>query len=226
MKRIFWFVMTNLAVMLVLSAVVQLLNLDQFLGATGGLDGLLMFAALFGFGGAFLSLLISKWMAKRALGVRVIAQATSSTEQWLVETVRTLAARAGIGMPEVGIFESEDANAFATGASRNKALIAVSTGLLTRMERSEVKAVLAHEVSHVANGDMVTLALIQGVVNTFVIFLARVIGELVDRQILRNESERGVGYFATVLIAELTLGIGASVIVMWYSRQREFRFVR
>jgi heat shock protein HtpX len=223
LKRVLLFIATNLGVLLVLSIVVQVLGLDRHLTGTGGLGGLLAFAAVFGFGGAFLSLLISKWMAKRSMGVQVIDQPRTPDEQWLVATVRAQAEQAGIGMPEVGIFESPEPNAFATGANRNNALVAVSTGLLRRMERREVEAVLAHEVSHVANGDMVTLTLIQGVVNTFVIFLARIIGNFVDRVLLRNENGRGVGYFVAVIAAELLLGILASIIVMWFSRQREFR---
>jgi heat shock protein HtpX len=223
LKRVLLFIATNLGVLLVLSIVVQVLGLDRHLTGTGGLGGLLAFAAVFGFGGAFLSLLISKWMAKRSMGVQVIEQPRTPDEQWLVSTVRAQAEQAGIGMPEVGIFESPEPNAFATGANRNRALVAVSTGLLRRMDRREVEAVLAHEVSHVANGDMVTLTLIQGVVNTFVIFLARIIGNFVDRVLLRNENGRGVGYFVAVIAAELLLGILASLIVMWFSRQREFR---
>ncbi|MGE0581921.1 MAG: protease HtpX [Steroidobacteraceae bacterium] len=220
MKRIFLFLVTNLAVVLVLSVVARLFGLDQYMAANGGnLSGLLVFAALFGFGGAFISLAISKWMAKRSMGVRVITQPANPTEQWLVSTVRAQAEQAGIGMPEVGIFDSPQPNAFATGARRDAALVAVSTGLLRSMSQKEAEAVLGHEVSHVANGDMVTLTLIQGVVNTFVIFLARVIGGLVDRR----EDGRGMGYFVTVMVAELVLGILASTIVMWFSRQREFR---
>ncbi len=220
MKRIFLFLVTNLAVVLVLSVVARLLGIDQYMTARGGdLGGLLVFAALFGFGGALISLAISKWMAKRSMGVRVITQPANPTEQWLVNTVRAQAEQAGIGMPEVGIFDSPQPNAFATGARRDAALVAVSSGLLRSMSQKEAEAVLAHEVSHVANGDMVTLTLIQGVVNTFVIFLARVIGGLVDRR----EDGRGMAYFATVMVAELVLGILASMIVMWFSRQREFR---
>lgn len=220
MKRIFLFLVTNLAVVLVLSVVARVFGLDQYMAANGGnLSGLLVFAALFGFGGAFISLAISKWMAKRSMGVRVITQPANPTEQWLVSTVRAQAEQAGIGMPEVGIFDSPQPNAFATGARRDAALVAVSTGLLRSMSQKEAEAVLGHEVSHVANGDMVTLTLIQGVVNTFVIFLARVIGGLVDRR----EDGRGMGYFVTVMVAELVLGILASTIVMWFSRQREFR---
>jgi len=220
MKRIFLFLATNIAVILVLSVVARLFGVDQYLAAQGGnLGGLLVFAAIFGFGGALISLAISKWMAKRSMGVRVITQPANATEQWLVSTVRAQAEQAGIGMPEVGIFDSPQPNAFATGARRDAALVAVSSGLLRAMNQKEVEAVLAHEVSHVANGDMVTLTLIQGVVNTFVIFLARVIGGLVDRR----EDGRGIGYFATVMIAQFVLGILASMIVMWFSRQREFR---
>lgn len=220
MKRIFLFLVTNLAVVLVLSVVARLLGIDQYMTARGGdLGGLLVFAALFGFGGALISLAISKWMAKRSMGVRVITQPANPTEQWLVNTVRAQAEQAGIGMPEVGIFDSPQPNAFATGARRDAALVAVSSGLLRSMSQKEAEAVLAHEVSHVANGDMVTLTLIQGIVNTFVIFLARVIGGLVDRR----EDGRGMAYFATVMVAELVLGILASMIVMWFSRQREFR---
>ncbi len=224
MKRILLFLATNLAILVVLSIVAQVLGLDRYLAMRGGsLEGLLVFAALFGFGGSFISLAISKWMAKRAMGVRVIEQPASSTESWLVETVRRHATAAGIGMPEVGVFESSEPNAFATGASRNHALVAVSTGLLQRMNQNEVDAVLGHEVTHVANGDMVTLALIQGVTNTFVIFLSRIIGNLVDRTFFRSENGRGPAYFISVIVSEIVLGILASMIVMWFSRRREFR---
>jgi heat shock protein HtpX len=224
MKRIFLFLATNLAIVLVLSVVARLLGIDQYLVAQGGdMGGLLVFAALFGFGGALISLAISKWMAKRSMGVRVIERPANATEEWLVRTVRAQAEQAGIGMPEVGIFDSPQPNAFATGARRDAALVAVSTGLLRNMRPNEVEAVLAHEVSHVANGDMVTLALIQGVVNTFVIFLARIIGNIVDRTVFRNEDGRGPAYFVSVIAAELVLGVLASIIVMWFSRQREFR---
>jgi len=220
MKRILLFLATNLAVIVVLSIVARIFGVDQYLMARGGsLGGLLVFAAIFGFGGALISLAMSKWMAKRAMGVRVITQPANATEQWLVNTVRAQADQAGIGMPEVGIFDSPQPNAFATGARRDAALVAVSSGLLRAMNQKEAEAVLAHEISHVANGDMVTLTLIQGVVNTFVIFLARVIGGLVDRR----EDGRGMAYFATVIVAEIVLGIFASMIVMWYSRHREFR---
>ena len=227
MKRVFLFLATNLAILVVLSTVVRLLGLDRYLTGTGGLGGLLAFAAVFGFGGAFISLALSKWMAKRSMGVEVITQPRNADEQWLVATVRAQAEQAGIGMPEVGVFQSPEPNAFATGASRNNALVAVSSGLLNRMNRKEVEAVLAHEVSHVANGDMVTLTLIQGVVNTFVIFLARIIGNLVDSALSRGEEREGgsggPAYFITVIVAEIALGILASMIVMWFSRHREFR---
>lgn len=225
MKRIFLFLVTNLAVVLVLSVVARLLGIDQYMTARGGdLGGLLVFAALFGFGGALISLAISKWMAKRSMGVRVITQPANPTEQWLVNTVRAQAEQAGIGMPEVGIFDSPQPNAFATGARRDAALVAVSSGLLRSMSQKEAEAVLAHEVSHVANGDMVTLTLIQGVVNTFVIFLARVIGTLVDRAISGNrEGGAGFAYFGIVLVLQLVLGLFASLIVMAFSRWREFR---
>jgi heat shock protein HtpX len=224
MKRVVLFLATNLAIIVVLSIVARLLGLDRWLTGQGmNLGGLLVFAALFGFGGAFISLAISKWMAKRAMGVRVIESPANTTEQWLVNTVRAQAQAAGIGMPEVGVFEAPEPNAFATGARRDSALVAVSTGLLRNMNQQEVEAVLAHEVSHVSNGDMVTLALIQGVVNTFVIFLSRVIGNVVDRTVFRSEDGRGPAYFITVIASELVLGILASLIVLWFSRQREFR---
>jgi heat shock protein HtpX len=224
MKRILLFLATNLAIVFVLSIAARLLGVDQWLTANGGnLSGLLVFAALFGFGGSFLSLAMSKWMAKRAMGVHVIDRPTSSAESWLLETVRAQAKAAGIAMPEVGIFESPTPNAFATGMRRDQALVAVSTGLLRSMRQDEVEAVLGHEISHVANGDMVTLALIQGVVNTFVIFLARVIGGIIDRAVFRTEEGRGPSYFIIVIVTEMVLGILASIIVMWFSRQREFR---
>ena len=225
MKRILLFLVTNLAVVAVLSIVARITGLDRWLAANGqSYVGLLVMAALFGFGGSLISLAMSKWMAKRAMGVKVIAQPTTADEQWLVSTVRGLAEQAGIGMPEVGVFDSPQPNAFATGARRNAALVAVSTGLLRGMSRSEVSAVLGHEITHVANGDMVTLTLIQGVVNTFVIFLARVIGGIVDRALSRDgEGRGGIGYFMTVMVAQMVLGIAASMIVMWFSRRREFR---
>jgi heat shock protein HtpX len=224
MKRVLLFLATNLAILVVLSIVAQILGIDRYLSANGGnMGGLLAFAALFGFGGAFISLAISKWMAKRSMGVQVIEQPRNSTEEWLLSTVRRQAQEAGIAMPEVGIFESPEPNAFATGARRNAALVAVSTGLLQRMNQKEVEAVLGHEVSHVANGDMVTLTLIQGVVNTFVIFLSRIIGNIVDRTVFRSEDGRGPAYFISVIVSEIVLGILASMIVMWFSRYREFR---
>ncbi len=224
MKRIFLFLMTNLAIMLVLSVTVHLLGADRFLTKQGlDLSALLVFAAIFGFGGSFISLLMSKWIAKRSTGAQVIEQPRTETERWLVETVRHQAQQAGIGMPEVAIFDSPDVNAFATGANRNSALVAVSSGLLNSMTRDEAEAVLGHEITHVANGDMVTLALIQGVVNTFVIFMARVIGYFVDRVVFKSERDNGPAFWITSMVAELVLGILASTIVMWFSRQREFR---
>lgn len=226
MKRIFLFLATNLAIIVVLSITLRLLGVERILDAQGvGLDlnALLIFAAVFGFGGSLISLAISKWTAKRITGAQVIEQPRNASEIWLVETVRRQAKQAGIGMPEVAIYDAPEVNAFATGASRNNALVAVSTGLLRSMTQDEAEAVLAHEVSHVANGDMVTLALIQGVVNTFVIFLSRVIGHLVDRVVFKTERGHGPAFWVTVFIAELVLGILASIIVMWFSRQREFR---
>ena len=225
MKRILLFLVTNLAVVAVLSIVARVTGLDRWLAANGGsYEGLLVMAALFGFGGALISLAMSKWMAKRAMGVRVIGQPANSDEQWLLGTVRSLAEQEGIGMPEVGIFDSPQPNAFATGARRDAALVAVSSGLLRSMNRNEVSAVLGHEMTHVANGDMVTLTLIQGVVNTFVIFLSRVVGSIVDRALSRDgEGRSGIGYFVTVMVTQLVLGILASMIVMWFSRRREFR---
>ncbi len=224
MKRIFLFLATNLAIMLVLTTVASLLGANQWLTANGlNYEALLGFAAIFGFGGAFISLLLSKPMAKWTMGAKVIAQPRNASEQWLVATVQRQARQAGIGMPEVAIFDSPDPNAFATGAMRDSALVAVSTGLLQNMNQDEVEAVLAHEVSHVANGDMVTLTLIQGVVNTFVIFIARVVGFFIDKAVLKNERGTGIGYFMTVMILEILLGILASMIVFWFSRQREFR---
>ena len=225
MKRIFLFVVTNLAVLALLSVV--LFIVERVFGvqlASGGLGGLLVFAAIFGFGGSLISLAMSKWTAKRMMGVRVITAPQSDLERWLLATVKRLADQARIGMPEVGIFDSEEMNAFATGARRNAALVAVSSGLLRSMSRSQAEAVLGHEITHVANGDMVTLALLQGVLNTFVIFLARIIGSIVDRALFKNErGESGIGFFLTTLVAQIVLGIFASMIVSWYSRRREFR---
>ena len=224
--RILLFLATNLAVLVLVSIVFNLLGLEGILAANGvdlNLTGLLVFCALFGFGGSLISLLLSKWMAKRGTGTQVIEQAQSRDEQWLVDTVGELAKEAGIGMPEVGIFPSEAANAFATGWNRNDALVAVSAGLLRRFSPNEVRAVLAHEIGHVANGDMITLSLIQGVVNTFVMFLARIIGHTVDRVVFKTERGYGIGYFVVTIVAELELGFLASAIVFWFSRWREYR---
>jgi heat shock protein HtpX len=223
MKRIFLFLVTNIAVLVVISIIVGVLGLDRFITAEGlDLTSLLIFSAVVGFAGSIISLLISKPMAKMSTGARVIDGSEGTSEYWLVETVRKLADKAGIGMPEVAIFEGAP-NAFATGAFKNSALVAVSTGLLQSMNRDEVEAVLGHEVAHVANGDMVTLTLIQGVVNTFVIFLSRIIGFLVDKAIFRTERGVGPGFFIASLVAQIVLGILASMIVAWFSRQREFR---
>jgi heat shock protein HtpX len=225
MKRIFLFLVTNLAIVLVLSIVAQLLGLDRWLAAQGSsLSGLLVFAAFFGFSGSLISLAMSKWMAKRTMGVVVIdPRSANSSEQRLLTIVRGLAQHAGIGMPEVGIFDSPAPNAFATGARRDNALVAVSSGLLARMNDEELQAVLGHEITHVSNGDMVTLALIQGVVNTFVIVLSRIIGNIVDRAVFRSDRGQGPGYFISVIVCQLVLGVLASIIVLWFSRQREFR---
>ncbi|MDQ1313924.1 MAG: heat shock protein HtpX [Pseudomonadota bacterium] len=224
MKRILLFLATNMAIVLVLSITMRILGVEPYLTAQGlNLTSLLIFAAVMGFGGSLISLAISKWMAKKSMGVQVIETPSNSTEFWLVETVKKYAADAGIGMPEVGIFPSPEVNAFATGMNRNNALVAVSAGLLSTMTRQEAEAVIGHEIAHVANGDMVTLALIQGVVNTFVMFLSRVIGHTVDRVVFKNERGHGPAYFVTMIVAELVLGILASIIVMWFSRQREFR---
>ena len=224
MKRTLLFLGTNMAILLVLSVTMRLLGVEPYLTAQGlNLTSLLIFAAVMGFGGAFISLAISKWTVKKSMGVQVIEAPANSTEFWLVETVRKYSTEAGIKMPEVGIFDSPDVNAFATGMTKNSSLIAVSTGLLQQMTRPEAEAVLGHEVAHAANGDMVTMALIQGVVNTFVMFLSRVIGHTVDRVIFKNERGHGPAFFVTMIIAELVLGVLASIIVMWFSRQREFR---
>jgi heat shock protein HtpX len=223
MKRIFLFLVTNIAVLLVLSVVASVLGVDRFLNEQGlDLGSLLIFSALLGFGGSIISLLISKPMAKMGTGAKVIDGSEGTTQYWLVETVRKLADKAGIGMPEVAVFPGAP-NAFATGAFKNSALVAVSTGLLESMDRDEVEAVLGHEVAHVANGDMVTLTLIQGVVNTFVIFLSRVIGYIVDKMVFRTERGVGPGFFIASLVSQVVLGILASMIVAWFSRQREFR---
>ncbi|MEJ2298455.1 MAG: protease HtpX [Woeseiaceae bacterium] len=225
-KRVALFLATNLAVILVLSVVLRLLGVDQILDESGtGLnyEALLILSLVIGFGGSFVSLAISKWMARRSTGAVVITQPRNEVESWLLGVVKRQSRKAGIETPEVAIYPSPDMNAFATGARRNAALVAVSSGLLQNMPRDEVEAVLAHEISHVANGDMVTLALVQGVVNTFVIFLSRIVGHVIDRAVFRNEQGYGIGYFISVLVAQLVLGILASVIVMWVSRQREFR---
>jgi heat shock protein HtpX len=224
MKRIVLFLATNMAILLVLSLVMSVLGLEPYLTETGlNLTSLLVMAAVMGFGGSFISLAISKWMAKKSMGVRVIETPSNSTELWLVDTIRKYADDAGIGMPEVGIYDAPDVNAFATGMTRNKSLVAVSSGLLQQMKRNEAEAVLGHEIAHIANGDMVTLTLIQGVVNTFVIFLSRVIGHTVDRVVFKNERGHGPAFWVTTIIAQVVLGILASIIVMWFSRQREFR---
>jgi heat shock protein HtpX len=225
MKRIVLFVATNLAVVLLLGVVARLLGVDRFLYQSGmNLTSLLVFAAIFGMGGSIISLLMSKWAAKRSVGATVIEQPRTQAEQWLVETVRRQAQGTGIGMPEVAIYSSPEPNAFATGANRNSALVAVSTGLLERMSAEEVEAVLGHEVSHVANGDMVTLTLLQGVLNTFVITLSRIIGYLVDQALSRGHPSRGpgIGYRLTSMVMEILFGFLASLVVMWFSRQREF----
>ncbi len=223
-KRVFLFLVTNLAVIFVLNVTMRLLGIDRVLAQSGGsLQGLLVFAAVIGFGGALISLAMSKWSARMMVGAEVIETPRNEMERWLVQTVRHHAEKAGIGMPEVAVYDSPEPNAFATGMSRNSALVAVSTGLLAGMTREEAEAVLGHEVTHVANGDMVTLALIQGVVNTFVIFLSRIIGNIVDKAVFRTERGNGPAFWITTIIAELVLGILASIIVMWFSRQREFR---
>ena len=226
MKRIILFVLTNLAVVLVLGMVASLLGVNRFLTSNGlNLGALLGYALIMGFGGAIISLLISKPVAKWSSGVQVIAQPSNADEKWLVDTVQKLADKAGIGMPEVGIFEG-DPNAFATGAFKNSALVAVSTGLLQNMNHEEIEAVLAHEVAHIANGDMVTMTLIQGVMNTFVVFLSRVIGYAVDSFLRKNDEENtgpGMGYWITTIVLDILLGFAAAIVVAWFSRQREFR---
>jgi heat shock protein HtpX len=225
MKRILLFIVTNLAVLLVLTVVAHLLGIDTYLAAHGqSLQGLLVWAGLFGFGGAFISLALSKMQAKMFMGVQVIApQSADATGQWLLSVVEHHARNVGVAMPEVGIFNSPEPNAFATGMSRNSALVAVSTGLLQRMSRQEIEAVLGHEMTHVANGDMVTLALIQGVVNTFVLFLARVVGNIVDRAVFRSDDGRGIASYLTFYVLQIAFGILATPLVMWFSRWREFR---
>ncbi|MGD0279438.1 MAG: protease HtpX [Smithella sp.] len=223
MKRILLFLATNIAVIFVLSIVVSVLGVGNFLDKNGlNMTSLLIFAAVFGFGGSFISLAMSKWMAKRLMGAKVITNPTSAAEIWLIDTVKRLAMASNVGMPEVAIFDSPSPNAFATGMSKNSALVAVSTGLLRSMNKEEIEAVLGHEMSHVTNGDMITLTLIQGVVNTFVIFLSRVVGFFVDRVILKNEEGRGLGFFITTIVAQIVFGVLASIIVFWFSRKREF----
>lgn len=224
--RILLFLATNFAVLVLVSLVFSLLGLDGILAANGvdlNLGSLLIFCALFGFGGSLISLFLSKWMAKRGTGTRIIENPRTRDEQWLLDTVRELARDAGIGMPEVGIFPSEAANAFATGWNRNAALVAVSSGLLQRFSREEARAVMAHEIGHVANGDMVTLTLIQGVVNTFVLFFARIIGHTVDRVVFKTQNGYGIGYYVVTIVAQIVLSILASMIVFWFSRWREYR---
>ncbi len=226
MKRVFLFLITNLAIIVVLSITLRLFGFERILDEQGtGLDinSLLLFAAVFGFGGSFMSLAMSKWTAKRFTGAQTIEMPRNAQEHWLVATVQRQAKIAGIGMPEVAIYEAPDVNAFATGMSKNAALVAVSTGLLNTMSQDEAEAVLAHEVSHIANGDMVTLALIQGVVNTFVIFLSRVIGHTIDRAVFKTQEGHGPAFWITTIIAEIVLGVLASIIVLWFSRRREFR---
>ena len=226
MYRIGLFLLTNLAIIIVASISLRLLGVESILANNGvdlNLSALLIFCAVFGFAGSFVSLLLSKFMAKRFSGTQIIEQPQTEQERWLVQTVAELSKKADIGMPEVGIFPAQQSNAFATGWNRNNALVAVSAGLLQRFTRDEVRAVLAHEIGHVANGDMITLSLVQGVVNTFVMFAARVIGFFVDRVVLKNNRGLGLGYWVTTIVAEIALGILASTIVMWFSRQREFR---
>ena len=221
MMRILLFLATNMAVLIIASITLKLLGVDRFTGQNYG--SLLVYCAVFGFAGSLISLFLSKWMAKMSTGTQIITQPRTRHEQWLMQTVAELARDAGIKMPEVGIFPAYESNAFATGWNKNDALVAVSQGLLERFSPDEVKAVLAHEIGHVANGDMVTLTLIQGVVNTFVMFFARIFGNFVDKVILKNEDGPGIGYFVATIFAELVLGILASIIVMWFSRKREFK---
>jgi heat shock protein HtpX len=226
MMRIVLFLATNAAIMVLISIVFQLFGFEGILAENGvdlNLQALLVMSAVIGFGGSFISLAMSKFLAKRSMGVKIIAQPANSTEQWLVSTVKRQAEQAGIGMPEVGIFDTPEPNAFATGMSRNNALVAVSAGLLQNMNSDEVEAVLAHEITHVSNGDMVTMGLIQGVINTFVIFLSRVIGHVVDRVVFKTERGYGPAYYVTSIVAQIFLSILASMIVMWFSRRREFR---
>ena len=224
MRRVLYFLITNLAIVIVLGIVLRILGVEPYLTAYGlNYQSLLIFSAVFGMGGAFISLALSKWSAKRLTRAQVVTSPANETERWLVTTIGELASRASIRMPEVAIFPSDDMNAFATGMKRNNALVAVSSGMLRRMDKEKIRAVLAHEVAHVKNGDMITLALIQGVVNTFVIFFARVIGYTVDRVIFRNERGHGIGFWVTTIIAEICLAMLASIIVLWFSRKREYR---
>ncbi|HWR73033.1 MAG TPA: protease HtpX [Nitrospirota bacterium] len=224
MRRVIYFLLTNIAILLVLSAAMRVLGVEPYLTAYGlNYQSLLVFALLFGMGGSFISLALSKWTAKRMSGAEVIKDPANDAERWLIRTVSELAAKANIGMPEVAIFPSDDMNAFATGMRRNTSLVAVSSGLLGRMDREKVKAVLAHEVAHVANGDMITLALIQGVVNTFVLFLSRVVGHTIDRVVFKNERGHGPAFWITTIIAEIVLAVLASIVVFYFSRKREYR---
>ncbi|ABC29119.1 Zn-dependent protease with chaperone function [Hahella chejuensis KCTC 2396] len=224
MFRILLFLATNIAVVLVASVTLRLLGVEPYLQGSGlNLTSLLIFCAVFGMSGAMISLFLSKWIAKMSTRTQVIEQPRDAVESWLLDTVRELSSEAGIKMPEVGIFPAHQSNAFATGWNKNDALVAVSEGLLRRFSKDEIRAVLAHEIGHVANGDMVTLALIQGVINTFVMFFARIIGNIVDKAVFKNENGHGIGFFITTIFAEIVLGILASIIVMWFSRKREFR---
>ena len=225
MQRIFLFLVTNIAIMVILSITLRILGVESLLMENGSdlnINALVIFSGVFGFGGAFISLAISKWMAKRMTGAIVISSPKNNMEKWLIKTVKNQSEIVGIKMPEVAIFPSNQMNAFATGATKNNALVAVSQGLLDNMTRGEIEAVVGHEMSHVANGDMVTLTLIQGVVNTFVIFFSRVIGHVVDRVILKNQRGYGIGYFVTTIFAQIVLSILASIIVMYFSRKREY----
>ncbi|KAF0179165.1 MAG: heat shock protein HtpX [Nitrospirae bacterium] len=224
MRRVIYFILTNLAVLIVLSIAMRVLGVEPYLTAYGlNYQSLLIFALMFGMGGSFISLALSKWTAKRVSGAQVITDPANETERWLVRTVSELAVKSNIGMPEVAIFPSDDMNAFATGMSRNKSLVAVSSGMLRKMDREKVRAVLAHEVAHAANGDMITLALIQGVVNTFVLFLSRVIGHAVDKVIFKTEKGHGPAFWITAILAEIVLAVLASIIVFYFSRKREFK---
>lgn len=224
MRRVFYFLVTNIAILVVLSASMRILGIEPYLTPYGlNYQSLLIFAAIFGMGGSFISLALSKWTAKRLTGARVIDSASNETESWLLRTVSELAANSRIAMPEVAIYPADDMNAFATGMRKNKSLVAVSQGLLRKMDRTQVRAVLAHEVSHVANGDMVTLALIQGIVNTFVLFLSRVIGSIVDKAVFKTREGHGPAFWITTIIAELILAVLASIVVFYFSRKREYR---